>query len=84
MTPRLSTTHVRSRHALVALLACIATGASVQTASAEGTCVDACVSAFGVSFYNDRGDYFVLTDCATSLITGRTYCTYSRLPALQQ
>lgn len=84
MTLRSLTGRVSTRRARVALLVCIATGVAVQTASAEGTCVDVCVDTFGVSFYNDRGDYFLLTDCATSAMTGRTYCTYSRLPALQQ
>lgn len=72
----------RRRHVLLGLLALTALGGGVQTALASGSCVDACVNTFGVSFYNSRGDYFLLKDCATSeLGTGTVYCTYSRLPA---
>lgn len=72
----------RRRHVLLALLGVTAVG-GVQTALASGSCVDACVAAFGISFYNSRGDYFLLKDCATSeLGTGTVYCTYSRLPAM--
>lgn len=67
------------RHVLLALAALVAIG-GVQTALASGSCVDACVSAFGISFYNSRGDYFLLKDCATSAL-GTVYCTYARLPA---
>jgi hypothetical protein len=56
-------------------------GAGAQTAFAKPSCVDTCVAAFGVSFYNSEGDYFLLKDCATSEMSGTTYCTYSRLPA---
>jgi hypothetical protein len=72
---------VASRRCMVALVAAMAVGGAVRTAFASGTCVDACVGAFGISFYNSRGDYFLLKDCATSDMTGTTYCTYSRLPA---
>lgn len=72
---------MRRSHAALALVAVVGLGAGVQTAFASGNCVDACVGAFGVSFYNSRGDYFLLKDCATSDISGTTYCTYSRLPA---
>jgi hypothetical protein len=55
---------------------------TARVAAADGSsCVDTCVSAFGVSFTNSRGDYFLLKDCATSEMTGTTYCIYSRLLA---
>ena len=68
------------RYVLLALAAMVAVGGGVQTALASGSCVDACVRAFGSSFYNSRGDYFLLKDCATSAL-GTVYCTYARLPA---
>lgn len=66
---------------LAAISAATAAGVGVKSALASGTCVDVCADAFGVSFYNSQGDYFLLKDCATSDISGNTYCTYSRLPA---
>lgn len=55
---------------------------TARTAAADGSnCVDICEAAFGISFRNSRGDYFLLKDCATSDMTGVTYCTYSRLLA---
>ena len=74
---------LRRRYVLLALLGLTAVGGAVQTALASGSCVDACVATFGISFYNSRGDYFLLKDCATSeLGTGTVYCTYSRLQAI--
>lgn len=81
-----SASRLRSRRALLALAAITAVtagGIGVRSALAAGTCVDACVAAFGVTFENSAGDFFVLKDCATSDISGNTYCTYARLPALQ-
>lgn len=73
---------MRSRRNMLALFVLVGAGVGAQTAFASGTCVDTCLSAFGGSFYNSRGDFFVLKDCGTSdMGTGRTYCTYARLPA---
>lgn len=80
------TSHLQGRRlvlALAAITAMTAGGIGVRSALASGTCVDACVAAFGVTFENSAGDFFVLKDCATSDISGNTYCTYARLPALQ-
>jgi hypothetical protein len=56
--------------------------ATARVAAADGSsCVDTCVGTFGISFSNSRGDFFLLRDCATSELTGTTYCIYSRLPA---
>lgn len=76
--------HLETRRVLLALAALAtvtAGGLGVRSALASTTCVDVCVDAYGVSFYNSQGDYFLLKDCATSDISGNTYCTYSRLPA---
>lgn len=41
------------------------TAFSTRTASAiTPNCVEICTSTFGTSFRNDRGDYFLLKDCA--------------------
>jgi hypothetical protein len=64
--------------ATVLLLAGLGT-AIPKAAVADGSnCVDTCVAAFGVSFTNSRGDFFLLNDCATSDITGTTFCVYRR------
>lgn len=74
---------LRTRRALLALLAVAAAGVGAQQAFASTNCAEICIAEFGLDFTNDRGDYFVLKDCATSeLGTGRTYCTYARLPAM--
>lgn len=72
----------RTRLSLLGLVLVVGAGVSAKAAFAAGSCADACVGAFGVTFENSRGDYFVLKDCATSEMgTGRVYCTYARLPA---
>lgn len=75
------TARARIHRGLLALAVVVGAGVSAKTAFASGSCVDACVGAFGVTFENSRGDFFVLKDCATSDMTGRVYCTYARLPA---
>jgi hypothetical protein len=71
------------RRIVMAAVALAVLGVGARTAFASTTCVDVCIGAFGVSFYNSEGDYFILKDCATSSISGTTYCTYARLKAIQ-
>ncbi len=76
------TARSRIRLSLLGLAVLVGAGVSAKAAFAAGSCVDSCVSAFGVTFENSRGDFFVLKDCATSeLGTGTVYCTYARMPA---
>jgi hypothetical protein len=76
------TARARIHRGLLVLVVVVGAGVGAKAAFAAGSCVDACVSAFGVTFENSRGDFFVLKDCATSeLGTGTVYCTYARLPA---
>lgn len=79
---RPSVSRPRRRLVLLALLVPFVIGGGVRAALASGSCADTCIGAFGISFYNSRGDYFLLKDCATSDISGTTYCTYARLPAM--
>lgn len=69
------------RVAALAFLAVVVAGVSARTAFASGGCVEACVSTYGVSFYNSNGDYFLLKSCTSS--GGWASCTYSRMPAIE-
>jgi hypothetical protein len=76
------TVRARIHRGLLALAVVVGAGVGAKAAFASGSCVDACVNAFGMTFENSRGDFFVLKDCAISeLGTGTVYCTYARLPA---
>lgn len=83
MLPRAVVRAVARVEIVAAVLFLIGLGAiSPKAAAADGSnCVDTCVGAFGISFSNSRGDFFLLKDCATSELTGVTYCVYSRLLA---